>query len=116
MILQTHACDICKTPVTEGNGHIQTKKDVIFHTNQTDGYPVSPYKSTEKVDLCGHCYLSIQDGRELHGEGAMGNNRFWLTESQRVKILIEFDYLWKKRPSEDPKVVLSLVLEKLEIK
>lgn len=50
------------------------KLPVIFHTEQTEGIPVTPYVSYETLDLCEKHFL---DTVKLNGHGAQGRNTYF---------------------------------------
>ena len=81
-------CDICGKEKTIDTKQIQ----VIFTTNQTDGYPVDPYFSTEKIDICADCQALRLKGNHIYGSGAQGYNRYEfkvLPEMKAINIILD---------------------------
>jgi len=74
----TIACDVCKSKsvATEDGIEIQ----VIFETNQTDGYPSKPYLSRQKLDLCAACLKEVYSGHYIFAHGAQGYNSYYFRE------------------------------------
>lgn len=67
-------CDVCRREVD----HLtEVKYPVIFHTEQTEGKPCSPYISYNKIEFCTECYGKAM---RLHGEGAQGYNDYSFEE------------------------------------
>ena len=63
-------CDLCKK---EG---AKTYKTIVrFHTEQNEGRIVEPYFTLTSIELCEKC---AEKAIIINGEGAQGNNRFWL--------------------------------------
>lgn len=75
--LTMHTCDIegCGKAAT----HLQTKLQVVFVTEQTEGRPTSPHLSNEVLDLCGECLQRIVERHPVVGQGAQGNNTYKLS-------------------------------------
>ena len=74
----TVKCDVCGEVVIGSNG--QTNIPVAFITEQTEGRPVSPYLSYERIDICSECFKRFVNELPLRGAGAMGaNSYFWQT-------------------------------------
>lgn len=114
-------CDICgkKRPVTEIN------YPVIFHTEQTEGHIVESYVSQQKLEVCDECNKKIL---VLHGEGAMGCNKYNIeypadesVKVRRIRLLDEHEYKcykhniphlcsrwWLRTPGEDEKNVKAV--------
>lgn len=62
-------CDICKS---ESN-IISVNYPVFFYTEQTEGRPVKPYISQQKLDLCDKCLRKVT---KITATGAMGYNEY----------------------------------------
>ena len=67
-------CDVCNHEFK--TGFIEDNIQVIFHTKQTEGYPVKPYLSTCKIDICEECKIHLLKGNYLHANGAQGCNTY----------------------------------------
>lgn len=70
--ITTHKCDICGADAK----HLQTKLQVVFTTEQTEGRPTTPHLSVEQLDLCGGCLQRIIDRHPVRGGGAQGHNTY----------------------------------------
>lgn len=62
-------CDICKSESNVKN----INYPVVFYTEQTEGRPVSPYISQEKLDICDECLEKVA---KITATGAMGYNEY----------------------------------------
>lgn len=69
-------CDVCGVSNAKGLVMESIKISVIFTTEQTEGRPIDPHLSIEKVDLCQGCLDKILQGNMLFGSGAQGNNTY----------------------------------------
>jgi hypothetical protein len=68
-IVEKFYCDVCHAEaVTQ-----EVNYPVIFLSEQTEGRPVKPYISQERLDICDAC---AQRMLMLEGYGAQGNNVF----------------------------------------
>ena len=56
--------------------HKDTKLQVIFTTDQTEGRSCSPYLDNVTIDICDECMAKILDGRAIYASGAMGCNEY----------------------------------------
>lgn len=77
-IIENIYCDICHEKATE-HKNIQ----IIFNTNQTDGYPCKPYIDDSHnwpLDLCDKCLKKILDGKYVFATGAQGYNTYYFKE------------------------------------
>ena len=69
-------CDICRNEIAAQGTPISLP--VAFITEQTEGRPVEPYLSYEKLDVCSPCLKRFLKDLPLMGSGAMGaNTYFW---------------------------------------
>lgn len=83
----TTRCDICGASSTyDSRFKDDIRVDVIFVTEQTEGYPSDPYLSTEKLDICCDCYGNVLEGNYIFGKGAQGCNTYFF---KRNDVLIE---------------------------
>lgn len=71
-ITRKYYCDICKK---EGAKTYTTL--ARFTTEQNEGRMVEPYITSTKIDLCNDCLEKVVI---INGEGAQGNNTFWLNK------------------------------------
>lgn len=78
-------CDIDKCGnylLKQGEQPIQ----VIFTTNQTDGYPAKEnYFSSYKLDLCDECRSHLLNGHYIMAHGAQGHNTYYFKEPRKRK-------------------------------
>lgn len=66
-------CDVCK----KEDAKMQSiNYPVLFTTEQTEGRPVKPYISQQKIDVCEECLSKII---KLQGNGAQGFNNYEIT-------------------------------------
>lgn len=69
-------CDV-KTPEHEGVVK-SMKMSIVFTTETTEGRGVTPYLTTETLDICSKCLQRIVDTRTLlTGHGAQGYNDYY---------------------------------------
>lgn len=73
-------CDICKKEMSKIHAHNQHTLTVIFTTEQTEGQPVKPYLSAQKIDTCNHCEEIILSGKMVFAYGAQGHNTFFFKD------------------------------------
>lgn len=78
-IIELCSCDVCKK---ETDKVTEVKYPVIFHTEQTEGKPCSPYISYDKIDLCDDCADRVL---LLDGWGGQGCNKYKIREEKGVK-------------------------------
>lgn len=71
-ITRKYYCDLCKK---EGAKTYRTLAK--FHTEQNEGRIVKPYITSTEIELCNECLEKVV---VISGEGAQGNNRFWLNK------------------------------------
>ena len=70
-------CDLC------GKEGAKTYKTLAkFHSEQNEGRMVKPYFTLTSIELCEEC---LEKAVILNGEGAQGNNRFWLSHKREKK-------------------------------
>lgn len=67
-----YICDVCKKEVEEKDLR-SLSLPVMFHSDQTEGKPCSPYISIEKMDICKEC---LNKAVTIHGMGAQGVNTY----------------------------------------
>ena len=60
--------------------HKDTKLQVIFTTDQTEGRSGRPYLDNITIDLCDECMAKVLDGRAIFANGAMGHNEYHIAE------------------------------------
>jgi len=84
--IEEYYCDICgkkinkefiKTlPHKNDDGTITLS--IVFVTEQTEGMHCTPYICIDKLHICEKCYYKIiNDGKQIFGSGAMGDNKYW---------------------------------------
>lgn len=62
----------------------ETKIQVIFTTNQTDGYPSQPYlNDTNRLDMCDQCMDHVLKGNYIFAHGAQGFNTYYFKEPRK---------------------------------
>ena len=78
-VIENVYCDICHE---RANNH--KKIQVIFTTNQTDGYKCEPYidEGTRPLDLCDKCLKRILDGNYVFASGAQGYNNYYFKKGE----------------------------------
>jgi hypothetical protein len=81
MKTETFTCDIkdCKRKAIEKDVRMQ----IIFTTEQTEGYPTKHHFSMEKIDLCEECYAHALKGNYIFGSGAQGYNKYWFKNTEQ---------------------------------
>jgi hypothetical protein len=65
-------CDVCK--LSEATN---TKMQIIFLTEQTEGRPTGAHFVIDELDICPSCLKVALAGNYLFAEGAQGYNRYW---------------------------------------
>lgn len=71
-ITKKYYCDLC-----EKEGATTYRTLAKFNTEQNEGRMVTPYITSTNIDLCDGCLKKVV---VLNGEGAQGNNRFWINK------------------------------------
>lgn len=70
-------CDVCKSPIQKAT---KTDMQIIFVTEQTEGYPSKPYFQLKTLDICDACKNKALEGRYLFGAGAQGYNDYYFAK------------------------------------
>lgn len=70
------SCDVCSNKI-DIKEHKVTNLSVIFTTEQTEGRGVTPYLSSQNLDICPSCMKIILSGKMLFAHGAMGYNKYY---------------------------------------
>jgi len=75
--IETYICDVCKKSIP-----IPAKADmqIIFVTEQTEGYPSKPYFQLKTLDICDACKNKALEGHYLFGAGAQGYNDYYFAK------------------------------------
>ena len=60
--------------------HKDTKLQVIFTTDQTEGRSCRPYLDNVTIDLCYECMVKVLEGRAIYANGAMGHNEYSIAD------------------------------------
>ena len=79
-IIEEIYCDICHE---KANNH--KKIQVIFITEQTEGYKCEPYIDEDHnylLDLCDKCLKRILDGNYVFASGAQGYNDYYFKKGE----------------------------------
>lgn len=77
---EIYTCDI-KNCENEPK-HKGFKIQVIFTTEQTEGRSIHPYLSMQTIDICEECLEIVLKGNYIFADGAMGYNKYHLTDKK----------------------------------
>ena len=66
-------CDVCGK---ENPKYTDVKMQIIFTTEQNEGYSTKSYFNTKVLDLCEECYNKALRGQYIFAAGAMGHNNY----------------------------------------
>lgn len=78
---EVYSCDICKNEYEKDKIRIETRIQIIFTTEQTEGRGVSPYLTDKKIDICDVCFERILNGQAVFANGAQGCNTYYFREA-----------------------------------
>lgn len=82
MITTTYSCDVCKKTLTLKEAQAEKKMQVIFVTEQTEGYPSKPYFTLMNMHICPSCISKCLEGNYLFAKGAQGYNDFYFKDTK----------------------------------
>ena len=73
-------CDICENRSDSGEVAQLIIEPIslqlIFTSEQTEGRNITPYLTTENLDVCTYCKERILSGNYVYGCGAQGHNSY----------------------------------------
>lgn len=75
----SHYCDLCEKEI-KNNKRKNIETNVLFTTEQTEGYPCKPYITQLYLDLCPNCFEEYKKTL-IKASGAQGRNKFWLSKN-----------------------------------
>ena len=70
-----YLCDVCQDRITDIK-LLRRKIQVIFTTEQTEGYSCEPHLCDETLDICKDCFEKVLHGNYIFGSGGMGYNKY----------------------------------------
>ena len=59
-IIEVYTCDICGKK-TDKEDYKERIVDVVFHTEQTEGFQIQPYRDRNTIGFCEKCLLQFNE-------------------------------------------------------
>lgn len=72
--LVSYYCDLCEEKIIRED-YVGISVDVLFTTEQTEGYPTEPYIQTNPIDFCHKCFDKYKKSL-IMASGAQGRNSY----------------------------------------
>jgi len=88
------SCDVCKKEKEpyksnvfggakrEDKVFLDSKIQIIFTTEQTEGRSCKPYLSIENLDICDECLDKAAEGNSIFAHGAQGHNTYYFNKKE----------------------------------
>lgn len=82
MKIESYYCDItkCKKQLEKNTCY---DMQIIFVTEQTEGYPSKPYFDRDTLALCPECLERASKGNYIFGAGAQGHNDYYFKDQPK---------------------------------
>ena len=82
MKITSYHCDICDIDLITSEDKKEITMQVIWVTEQTEGYPSPRYFGLENLHVCKGCKAKALEGNYIFAKGAQDDNDFYFLNKE----------------------------------